>query len=676
MLLTHLEQNNKNTLRLIIDSIDALIYVIDAESYEILYANQKCLDEFGKILGQKCFSVLQNTQEKPCEGCPLSHPNIPETTYKWEHTNTKNNKTYLFSDRFIQLENRLIKMQIGIDITTQKILESKMEQQQQQMFKTFETFTNSTIEALIIQDENKKCFKVNKVAPKLFGYETEEMIGISIFDFISKESLTHVKKVIQNADQAPYEAIMKKKDGSTFPALVRGKDFTLNDKPIRVSAILDITHIKAKEEIISQLAYYDPLTSLPNRILLSDRVNQLLLKNQRTKHIGALMFIDLDHFKIINDTRGHIAGDQILVECAKRLQNVIRSYDTISRFGGDEFILLIDTRRKDRATAINDISIIANKILGTFEEPFYIDTHSFQLGASIGISLFQDDITFEDALKQADSAMYHSKDSGRNRFNLFDPKLQKKIERKALILETLRTAIQNQEVEIYYQKQVNHKQNIVGVEALARWYDKTLGFISPVEFIPIAEESGLIVTFGNYLIEESAKLLSKWSFDKEKKNWRLSINISLKQFEQDNFEYFIEKTIKKYNLEKNKLRIEITESILLKNAEKALEKINFLKQLGISISIDDFGTGYSSLSYLKKLSVDELKIDKSFVEDILVDENDETIILAIMEIANKFGFDVIAEGVETEEIYKKLKTLGCTFFQGYYFAKPLPLSQI
>ena len=679
MLLDKLEFNNHSALHSIIDEIDAVIYVIDAISYEILYANKKCITEFGDIIGQRCFSVLQENVSSPCGECSLSKDNITElenNTFKWEQKNSKNNKTYFFSDKIIKLNDKPVKVQIGIDITAQKQLEEKINLHKEQSLETFETLTNSTIEGLIIYDEHKECYQVNKVAPELLGYKAEEMIGMEAFDFVAPESMDIIREVIHHTNQEPYEAIMLRKDGSTFPALLRGKDIKLNGKELRVSAILDITQIKEKERIISDLAYYDSLTSLPNRVLLSDRVNQLLLKNKRTDHFGALMFIDLDHFKIINDTKGHISGDKILVDCAKRLKNTIRGYDTVSRFGGDEFIVLIDTRRTDKADAINDVTVVANKILRIFKEPFYINTSSFQLSASIGISLFNSNITFEEILKRADSAMYHSKDHGRNRFNFFDPQLQQKIERKALVLERLRKAIKEKSIQIYYQKQVDTNEKILGFEALARWNDEILGNVSPIEFIPLAEESGLIIEFGTYLIQETGKLLQLWAKDKEKKEWKISINISLSQFEKENFIYIVEDAVEDYNIPKNRLRLEITESILLKNVDRTLEKIQFFKNLGISISIDDFGTGYSSLSYLKKLSIDELKIDKSFVEDILTDENDETIILAIISIANKFGIEIIAEGVETQEVFEKLKELGCHSFQGYYFSKPLPLEQI
>ena len=661
----------------IINEIDAVVYVIDVENSTILYANEKCKEEFGDIIGQVCYQALQSNKTKPCEDCLLSNNNYLNhinSTYKWEHTNSINNKTYLFSERIVPNndKNSYIKIQIGIDVTNQKELENKVLEQQLKTIETFEALSNATIEGLIIYNSDKKCIKVNQIAPELLGYTADEMIGKSAFDFIADESIELVKRVIKNQDQSPYEAIMIRKDGSKFPAMLRGKDIKLGDENIRVSALMDITDIKLKEAEISQLAYYDSLTSLPNRTLLEDRVTQLIYKTKRTGQYSALMFVDLDHFKIINDTRGHIIGDKILQQCANRLSSITRQYDTVARFGGDEFIILIDTQTSDYSLAVNDISIIADKILHTLKHPFYIDNSEFLLSASIGIALFNSAISIDELMKRADSAMYHSKDNGRDNYSFFNQNLQTSLERKATLLSKLREAIENKKVTIQYQTQVDYNKTVVGVEALARWTDDELGAISPMEFIPIAEESGLIVKFSIYLLNEVATLIKSWENDELKSKWRISVNISLKQFERDDFYDVIHHLIKKYDIQADKIRLEITESLLLKDAQNALLKINQLKALGVTISIDDFGTGYSSLSYLKKLPIDELKIDKSFVADILDDKNDETIVVSILSIAKQFGFDVIAEGIENEEIYQKLIDLGCAYFQGYCFHRPTP----
>jgi diguanylate cyclase (GGDEF)-like protein/PAS domain S-box-containing protein len=664
-----------NSFNFIIDEMDALVYVIDIQSYKILYSNKKCEDEFGDVVGKTCYKALQKNRDKPCIECPLSDENnrVLGKSLKWEHKNTLNGKTYLFSDKIVRdnITGGLSKVQVGIDISKQKILEEEILKQQSKTLETFEALFNSTIEGLIIYDRDKKCIRVNNMAPKLLGYSAEEMIGMYALDFIEESSCPLVSTVIEKDEQEPYEVFMVKKSGDSFPALIRGKNILLNDEKIRVSAIIDITQIKEKEAEVSRLAYFDALTSLPNRVLFKDRVNLLISKSARYKTFGAFLFIDLDYFKTVNDTKGHDIGDKILIECSKRLKKIIRSSDSLARFGGDEFILLIDTQKMNRFDAIDSIKTVANKILKIIRKPFIIEDSQYQLSASIGISIFNDETSFEELLRKADGAMYYAKEKGRDNFSFFDPLLQKSLDRKAIVLDRLREAIALNKIEIAYQKQVGLNKEVIGVEALARWNDEKLGFVSPAEFIPIAEEGGLIITFGYFLIEEVVKVLKEWEDDEIKSKWRVSINVSLSQFEKDDFEFFLEDIIYKYKVNANLIRLEITESLLLKNSNKAVRKIDFLKDLGLTISIDDFGTGYSSLAYLKKLSIDELKIDKSFIDDIVTNESDEAIVTAILGIGNKFGFDVIAEGVETEEMHEKLLKLGCKYFQGYLFFKPM-----
>ncbi len=671
---------NAQNLEFLINNINALVYVIDLKSYKILFSNDKCKEEFGDIDNKVCYEVLEKNRKSPCEDCSLCYTSdLKENdSYKWEHKNSKNGKTYLLNEKIIKWDdNTLAKVQIGLDISRQKQLEERISNFKDESIRTFEAFTNSTIEALLIYSEEKKCINANKVAPEMLGYEKEELIGMSAFEFIAPESLKYVKKVIKKRNMEPYEAIMQRKDGSKFPAILRGKDIILNNKKIRVSAVMDITKIKEKEMQISKLAYYDSLTGLPNRLLLNDRLNQLLIKIKRTPIYGILIFVDLDNFKNVNDTKGHMLGDKLLVEASSRLQQIVRKSDTVARFGGDEFILLLETDTFDESIAVFDAKTVADKILSRLKETFYINKFEFSLTASLGIVLFNDNAhNAGELMKFADTAMYNAKNKGKNKFAFFDPVLQSEIERKALLTEKLRKAIEKKTITLNYQIQVDINGKIVGVEALARWIDKDLGFISPGEFIPLAEESGLIVTMGNNIIDETFRLLAQWKDDAIKKDWRISINISLIQFEKKSFEEFIKEKIEQYNIKPQNIRLELTESLLLKNTNNALRKINRLKKLGISLSIDDFGTGYSSLSYLKKLPIDELKIDKSFVDDIVTDENDETIVNVILSLGRKFGFEVIAEGVENEQMEHKLKSLGCRFYQGYHYGYPVPKEKL
>lgn len=669
-------------MEIIVESTGALVYIIDLSTHEVIYANSKCKKEFGEVTGKICYEVLQKNQIKPCEFCPLQQQNknpisLPfGTTYEWENKNSINGKYYLFTDRITKWKDgRKVKVQIGIDITKQKSLEKQMIKEKDTFIKSFKTIIDSTIEGIIVYDENKKCLQVNAVAPKLLGYKKSEMIGKDALDFIAPSSFSLVKEVINNQNQEPYEAQMIRKDGSIFPVILRGKDLDFLGRKIRISAIIDITDIKKKEAEISQLAYYDNLTGIPNRFLLKELLFQMTKRIKRTGNFGALLFIDLDHFKIINDTKGHSIGDIVLIETTKRIQNVLRQSDILARLGGDEFIVAIEFSNSDKNLALNHLNDISNKILEEIKNPYFIYNYDFRLTASIGIILFKDDFyTIDDLMKFADTAMYTSKEKGRNTYSFFDPKLQKLLEEKTDLTNKLREAIDDDNILIYYQPQISHKNNkskISGVEALVRWNEKKKGIITPDKFIPLAEETGLIIPLGKLILRKIFIQLKRWEDDLEKKDWRVSINISYKQFEEKNFVDDLKFLVKEYKINPKKIRLELTENLLIKNTQETLDKIKELHHLGISLSIDDFGTGYSSLAYLKQLSINELKIDKSFTKNLLNDTNDLIIIETIISIGKKFNLDVIAEGVESKEEYQKLLSMGCKHFQGYFFGKPV-----
>ena len=671
-----------NDMEMILESTGALVYIIDLATYEILYANNISKEEFGDVIGKTCYKVLQKNQDSPCGFCPLQQENINPlllpigTAYSWENENSINHKHYLFTDRIIEWsDKRKVKVQVGIDITKQKQLELQLLKEKNDFIDSFEILINSTIEGLIIYDENKYCIKTNSVAPKLLGYSKEEMIGKYALDFIAPSSQEIVKRVIQNHNQEMYEAEMIRKDGSTFPAILRGRDLVLLDKKIRVSAIIDASDIKAKEKEILQLAQYDSLTKLPNRLLLKELLSAMIKRVNRDKAYGALLFIDLDHFKLINDTKGHDIGDIVLVETAKRIKNCIRQIDIASRLGGDEFVVALEIEENDEDKVIDSMTIVANKILEEIKKPYLIHNFDFRLTASIGIMLFKDsNHKIDELMKFADTAMYNAKEKGRNRYSYFDPKLQAILEQKADLAKHLREAIDKKMIFLNYQLQIisqNEEDKVVGVEALVRWNDPKKGIIGPNLFIPIAEETGLIIPLGNWILKEVMIQLKQWEEDEIKKDWRISVNVSYRQFEQDNFVHKLKSLIEKYKINPSKLRLEITENLLIKDTQNIINKISELSLIGVTISIDDFGTGYSSLAYLKQLSIDELKIDQSFIKDILTDSNDLVIVETMLSIGKKFNLEIIAEGVETKEQYEKLVSMGCSYFQGYFFGKPV-----
>ncbi|PUE63556.1 sensor domain-containing protein [Arcobacter caeni] len=666
-------------IQTIVENSGTLIYIIDLSTHKILYANKKCKEEFGDILSKTCYKVLQKGLEVPCSFCPLNQNELPAnllpfgTLYNWEHKNTINGKSYMFVSHISQwTDGRKVNIQFGIDISEQKRLEAQILKEKDEFIETFKTIIDSTLEGIIIYDENKKCIQVNKVATKLLGFSEEEMFNKDALYFISHESIDLVNQVIKKDNQEAYEALMKRKDGSTFPAILRGKDIKVLDKKIRVSAILDISEIKEREKDILRLAQYDQLTSLPNRLMLREIFSFMSKRVKRENHYGALLFIDLDYFKVINDIKGHPIGDEVLIETAKRLKDLLRETDFVARLGGDEFVILIDTKTNDKDLVIKDINIISNKILKEIKKPYLILEHELRLTASIGIILFRKNTNLDELMKYADTAMYSSKEKGRDRFSYFDPKLQQIIEEKAQMVEELRKAIERKELVLHYQKQIltkNNKSSVIGVEALIRWNSQK-GLIPPNSFIPIAEESGLIIPIGKWILIEAINQIKLWENNKEKRDWRVSVNISPKQFERDNFVDLLDLLIKEYNINPNKLRLELTENLLIKNVEETLKKIKKLFELGVTLSIDDFGTGYSSLAYLKQLPIHELKIDQSFIRDILIDSNDFSIVETILSIGKKFNLEVIAEGVETKEQHEMLVSMGCSYFQGYLFGKP------
>lgn len=543
-------------MEIVVNNTGALVYVIDLQTYEILYANKRCVEEFGNVVGSTCYRILQRDQNTPCHFCPLhqheknpfSHP--IGTRFEWENQNSINNRDYMFVDQIIQwYDGRVAKVLVGIDITSQKRLEAE----------------------------------------------------------------------------------------------------------------------------ILHLAHYDSLTGLPNRLFLKELLTQMMTRIEHHSKCGALLFIDLDHFKVVNDTQGHGIGDLVLMETSQRIRDIIRQTDIVARLGGDEFVVAIEMDDDNKSIIIDKIGITAKKILEEVQKPYFVQGLEFSMSASIGIILFNDHKhTIDELMKFADGAMYNAKENGRNRHHFFDPKLQQIMELKTILLARLRKAIENQSFVLFYQPQISAEPNthIVGVEALVRWADSEHGIISPVNFIPLAEESGLIVPLGEWILREAMKQLKEWEKDDIKKFWRISINISAKQFEKENFTDILFLLVKEYQIMPSKLRLELTEGLLFKNTKDALQKLQKIKDFGFTLSIDDFGMGYSSLSYLKQLPINELKIDQSFIRDLVTDSNDFIIVETILSIGRKFKLEVVAEGVETQEQYEQLLSMGCTLFQGYLFAKP------
>jgi diguanylate cyclase (GGDEF)-like protein/PAS domain S-box-containing protein len=438
----------------------------------------------------------------------------------------------------------------------------------------------------------------------------------------------------------------------------------------------DVTERRVAQEEIERLAFYDALTGLPNRRLLAERQRIAFANTQQSKIWGALLFIDLDNFKRINDTLGHQQGDELLREVARRFEKVARPADTVARFGGDEFIILLEQLSVDQFKAASTAQSEAMKFLHTLRDPIILLDQKRSITASVGIGLFSESTaTIDDAMIGADMAMYQAKAEGRNTIHFFDVRMQEAAAERTVIENSIRDALEHDQFALHYQPQIKNDE-IFGVEALIRWHHPKMGFLSPIKFIPIAEETGLIIQIGHWVLQTACRQLATWAQDSRTQHIVVSVNVSIKQFEQADFVDTVLQTLKETGARADRLKLEVTESLLAKDFQEIIERMTMLKMSGISFSLDDFGTGFSSLSYLKRLPFSDLKIDQSFVRDIAVDQHSAAIVHTIIELGRGLGMNVIAEGVENEEQRCFLDKHACNAYQGYMFYRPLSIDDL
>jgi len=522
-------------------------------------------------------------------------------------------------------------------------------------------------------------FDVNRAFLDLLGYEHNEIVGKTSIelrlweDHNDREAI--VEQLRQNSNVHDFKARFRKRSGEIFWVSIAASVIEIEGEQCVLSVMRDISKAKVAEDRIWDLAFYDSLTRLPNRCLLVDKLCAALTSSAATGRMVALLFVDLDNFKKLNDTYGHQAGDVALREVAHRITSCVRDIDTVARLGGDEFVVMLEDLSEDPEHAGAEAKAAGERILAAVDLPYVLDGHECISTASIGISVFWDHKeSADEVLQKAELAMYQAKAAGRDTIRIYSPALQDAVTSRAAMEEDLRHAIRSNQFLLYYQSQVE-ADRLVGAEALLRWNHPKRGILGPDEFILLAEETGLILPLGTWVIETACAQIAAWANQKQTADITVSVNISALQFRQPEFVDKVLSALRRSGANPKKLRLELTESMLVNDVESTITKMGQLIAHGLTFSLDDFGTGYSSLSYLKRLPLDQLKIDKSFIRDLLADNSSGAIAQAIIALGRAMGLGVIAEGVETDEQRTFLSSMGCDSFQGYLFSRPQPIEE-
>ncbi|TCS33747.1 PAS domain S-box-containing protein/diguanylate cyclase (GGDEF)-like protein [Paucimonas lemoignei] len=538
-------------------------------------------------------------------------------------------------------------------------------------------------EAIMITDAEQVILRVNHAFIDNTGYDAHEAVGKTASTLLRSDRhddafYTAVQHAIQRTSGWQGEVWCRRKNGDIFPnwttvTAVKGNE---GQTTHYVFTQTDITSRKSAEEEIRHLAFYDPLTQLPNRRLLMDRLRQGLAASARSGHEGALMFIDLDNFKILNDTLGHDNGDALLRQVAERLPWSVRNCDTIARLGGDEFVVMLEDLSANPAEAAIQAEAVGEKIIAALNQPYHLVGHQYHCTPSIGVALFGAPMnSVEEVMKRADLAMYEAKAAGRNCLRFFDPEMQSVVTAHAQLEEELRQALDLEEFRLFYQPQVDDAGRLTGAEALVRWQHPQRGLVGPLEFIPLSEQTAIILPLGRWVLEAACKQLVAWAGVAGTAHLTVAVNVSARQFRERDFVAQVKAVLDKTGAKPQRLKLELTESILLDDVEDVITKMTQLRAHGVGFSLDDFGTGYSSLSYLRRLPLDQLKIDRSFVRDVLTNPHDAAIVRTIVGLGKNLDMKVIAEGVETEVQWRFLQELGCHAYQGYFFGRPVPISE-
>ncbi|MBI4809778.1 MAG: EAL domain-containing protein [Nitrosomonadales bacterium] len=573
----------------------------------------------------------------------------------------------------LELDGKQVVFNSSRDITARKRAEAELR---------IAASAFETQEGILITDADNTILRVNRAFTEISGYLAEDVIGKNPRILKSGHHDANFYKAmwssIKSTGAWKGEIWNRRKNGATYPERLSITAVTDPNGCVTnyVASLADITMHKAAEEEIKSLAFYDPLTQLPNRRLLLDRLQQALVSSTRSGKEGALLFIDLDNFKTLNDTLGHDMGDMLLRQVSQRLGSCVRQGDTVARLGGDEFVVMLEDLSEESIEAAEQTETIGEKIIASLNIPYHLGEYEYHSTPSIGATLFNgQQQTIDELYKQADIAMYQSKKAGRNTLRFFDPQMQDVLNARTALESDLRKALEREQFSLYYQIQVDSSRRPFGAEVLIRWTHPERGLVSPAQFIPLAEETGLILQVGQWVLDTACAQLKLWEQDTFTRDLSLSVNVSAKQLHQTDFVAQVHATIRHHAIRPSLLKLEMTESMLQGNIEDTISIMNALKEIGIHFSLDDFGTGYSSLQYIKRLPLEQLKIDRSFVSDVVADSSDKAIVNTIIAMAHSMDLDVIAEGVETEAQRKFLLSHGCAHFQGYLFSKPVPIAQ-
>ena len=685
------KQAQQDTLRLAMRLTTTLASITEAfvtldRDGQFMYANTESEallgHTMGELLGEPVWKWL-----------PGRHPSLLEDSLR---DALARNERVEFEDFYPRLgkwlEVRAYPYAEGLAVYFRDVSQRRAEQEQLTLLRTGIAHLNDVVvivEPMADSADDVRIAFVNEAFERLSGFTRAQIVGQSLGTFHRHDTHAPLQELLchlpRHGDRSHSrrELPFRRADGSTLwvdldVVPVHDRDGGLTHW---VAVGRDVSERKAADEKIHHLAFFDALTELPNRQLLIERLQSALDESARSRQYGALMFIDLDNFKVLNDTMGHHKGDLLLQRVAERLRRSVRKSDTVARLGGDEFVVMLQHLGTEVETAARKAQVVAEKVLARMVEPFDLGGSQHFSTTSIGVTPFGGAHTgaaeVSDLLTQADLAMYQAKGMGRNTVAFFDPEMQAAISASASMSADLRAALHaHGQIGVHYQPQFDLAQRVVGAEALARWQHPERGSVSPSEFIPIAEDTGLILPLGTWVMEESCRQLAAWGENPDTALLSISVNVSVRQFRHPEFVDLVMGVLARHGVQPHLLKLELTESLLADRMEITLAKMGKLKQLGVTLSLDDFGTGYSSLAYLKLLPIDQLKIDKAFVADVLSDPSDAAIAHAIIGLAHSVGLTVIAEGVENEAQRHWLAERGCDLFQGFLLAQPMPVDEV